>query len=60
MMASILATVSREEDANGDAEKSKPGLLARVYANMDIDRHTFLRMLKFVTTYYALPYIHMY
>jgi hypothetical protein len=49
MMAGTPATVSRNGDADTDTEKSKPGLLARTYASMDIDLHTFLRMLKFVT-----------
>ncbi|QKX59459.1 uncharacterized protein TRUGW13939_06593 [Talaromyces rugulosus] len=46
MMAGAPATMPRNGGADTDTEKSKPGLLARVYARMDIDLHTFLRMLK--------------
>ncbi|CRG90848.1 Dysferlin [Talaromyces islandicus] len=45
MMAARNGTpVSADTDA--DAETPRPNLLARVYSSMDIDLHTFLRMLK--------------
>lgn len=42
--------------ADADAEQSRPGLLARMYAGMDIDLHTLLRMLKLVASGQTLPF----